>query len=261
MRGVSRLTSGNVPSPLKLLNPAAPGECCHLVLSNYGGGFLQGDRMALEVECGAGSRLLLGSQANTRIYRSQGEAAGLTLDGRLEDGALAVAMPDPVVPHAGSRFRQRQHWKLAATARLVLVETLIAGRLGTGERFAFEDFDSEVRITVAGRLVLVDRLAIDPARLDPSAPGAFGEHGASMTVYLAGMGLEEPARALETTAMEGAAAREGRLICGCAPFKDAGWVFRAVGATREELDPLIWRLGETVGEPSLLGFNPLSRRW
>lgn len=260
------MTESRVASPLKLLNPAppaAPADCCHLVLSNYGGGFVQGDLPALEIRCGAGARLLLGSQANTRIYAAQeggeGPATGLTIEGELESGALAVVLPDPVVPHAASRFRQRQHWRMTPTSRLILVEAFVAGRLGCGERFAFEAFDSEIRISIAGRLALVDRLALDPGRRDPTAPGAFGDFGASMTIYLAGPGMEPLARRLERAAAEPDSERN--TIHGCSPFKDAGWVLRMAGGAREDLAGVWERLCAELGDVGLLGFDPSRRKW
>src|SRR5689334_15073270 len=61
-------------SPLKLLTPRGPGRAAHVVTSTYGGGLLPGDDIRIDVVAGVGSRAILGTQASTKVYRSEGGA-------------------------------------------------------------------------------------------------------------------------------------------------------------------------------------------
>ncbi len=133
VRQQSRLVASRSVQPLKLINPHAPGPSCHVVLASYGGGLLAGDCLRLRVRCEESARLLLTTQANTRIYKSiDGRPAAQLTEGHLADNALAVVLPDPLVPQAASRYHQAQHWHLAPSATLLLADWYHAGRTDAG---------------------------------------------------------------------------------------------------------------------------------
>ena len=91
------------PNARKELRWVAPREAgaCQVYLSNYGGGLLAGDEIRMRVECHPDSRLYLGTQASTKIYRSASGKTGVQETiGTLHAGAIAVVCPDPVVPFA-----------------------------------------------------------------------------------------------------------------------------------------------------------------
>jgi urease accessory protein len=130
---------------LKIINPKAPSTSCHAVLASYGGGLVAGDSIRLRVRCEEGSRLLLTTQANTRIFKSiDGSQAEQLTEGFVAEKALAVVLPDPLVPQADSRYNQAQHWHLAADAVLLLADWWHAGRTDVGEKFAFTTFATRV---------------------------------------------------------------------------------------------------------------------
>lgn len=260
VRGASRLTCHSTLPPLKVLSPGAGGgDCCHAVLSNYGGGFLQGDEVNLEVHCGARARLLLGSQANTRIYRNpEGRASVFRLHGSLGAGALGVVVPEPVVPHAESIFRQEQVWRLAADARLILAEWLIPGRLELQERFAFQRYRSEIKIFIEDELLLLERCDLEPGAEELRSPAHFGPFGSMLNVYLIGPGLDGLAQAMEATAealagSENPAAR--RVIHCLTPLKKHGQMLRLLGLRRLDTEPVIEALLAKLRE-GFLDFNP-----
>ena len=91
VRGKMRLIASKNIQPLKLLQPAAPSPACHVVLSSYGGGLVAGDVIRLRIRGGAGTRLIVTTQASTRVFRSiDGAVAEQHTVGELAENALAV---------------------------------------------------------------------------------------------------------------------------------------------------------------------------
>ncbi|QOV91921.1 urease accessory protein UreD [Humisphaera borealis] len=158
-------------SPLRLLSPRSRAAAAWIVAGSYGGGFVCGDRISVAVRCGPGTRTVLGTQASTKVYRSRsafaagsgGGAGQQQLAAVLGENAMLVSWPDPITCFAGSRFVQRQNFDLSPTASLVAVDWLTSGRMARGERWAFDRYETETRISVGGRLRLRESTTLDPA--------------------------------------------------------------------------------------------------
>ena len=272
VRQQSRLVASRSVSPLKLLNPAAPtGPACHAVLASYGGGLLAGDAIRLHVEVGAGARLLLTTQANTRIYKSlDGGRAEQHTEGHLAEHALAAVLPDPLVPQAASRYYQRQHWQLHPTATLLLADWTHAGRSDAGEAFAFTEFSTELRVSVAGRLALLDRLALRPAEHLLTGPASFGAYRSALNLYLVGPPdsprYQALAQALRQLPPPGQTALHATLagrpyVVAVAQARPHVLLVRALALSRLDLDPLYHAVSAALAAPELLGFDVSRRRY
>jgi urease accessory protein len=266
----SRLIACLNHPPLKFINPRPAAGACQVYVSNYGGGLLGGDAIRMSVECRAGSRLYLGTQSSTKIYKSlPGLASSQETLGTLHAGALAVVCPDPVVPFAGSRFRQSQTWELHPESDLVLIDWIQSGREARGESFAFHGFESELRLVrPGGKPLLVERFGCDPEEDGPAGCGRFGPFRSWLSVYLAGDKASALGDALvpELLAMGQASAQAGsgtepRLWVAAGKRDGLGWVIRAMGMDRRDAQPVHDRLFAALAEPGWLGFNPWERRW
>ena len=272
VRGRSRLVASRSVQPLKIINPAAhAGPACHAVLASYGAGLLAGDSLRLRVACEAGSRLLLTTQANTRIFKSiDGRRAEQITEGYLAEDALAVVLPDPLVPQAASRYHQAQHWHLAESATLLLADWWHAGRTDVGERFAFTSFATELRVSVAGRLALLDRFALRPAEHLATSQATFGPYQSALALYLvgppAGPRFQQLAAALRQLPPPGQtdlhATLAGRpCVVAVAQARANVLVVRAVGMSRLALEPVYQAVAAALASAELLGFNPLGRKY
>ena len=265
--GVSRLTRCRSVPPLKLLNPRAAEGYCPVILSSYGGGLVEGDAVGLEVRCGPGAALFLGTQALGKVYRCPaGAGCRQELRGAVADGGTAVVMPDPVVPFAGSIYRQRQRWSLHGDAVLLLVDGHTAGRVLRGERFAYREYRSDIDVLVDGRTVLLERYRSRPGELPPDSPGAFGSATAFLSACAVGRADSRRFRSLAERLEESihpaaaagpAAAGEAGLLAAHSRPREEVWVLRALADRCESLDPLRRLLGEAAG--ILLGGNPVER--
>jgi urease accessory protein len=272
VRGQSRLVASRSLQPLKIINPAAPaGPACHAVLASYGGGLLAGDSICLRVRCEAGSRLLLSTQANTRIFKSiDGRHAEQLTEGHVAENALAVVLPDPLVPQAASRYHQAQHWHLHETATLLLADWYHAGRTDLGEKFAFTSFDTELRVTVAGRLTLLDRFALRPAEHLATSQATFGPYHSALSLYLvgppAGAQFQRLAAALRQLPPPGQtdlhATLAGRpCVVAVTQARENVLLVRALGMSRLALEPLYQAVAAALAGEELLGFDASQRKY
>ena len=271
VRGRTRLVASKSLQPLKILNPRAAGPGCHAVLSSYGGGLVAGDQIRLRVRCQAGARLFLSTQANTKVFKSvDGQVAEQHLCGALAAGALAAVLPDPVVPQAGSRYRQRQHWDLAPGALLLLADWWAAGRTELGERFAFQEYASEIRVSRHGRPLVLDRFAFDPAEHIATAPANFDRYESMLTVYLVGA-PDDPrfaalAGALHALKMPASGDPHFRLagracVLSVAPARPGVVVLRALAASRADAEFVYERLLRALAGNDFFGTNLLARKY
>jgi urease accessory protein len=272
VRGQSRLVASRSLQPLKIINPAAPaGPACHAVLASYGGGLLAGDSLRLRVRCEAGSRLLLSTQANTRIFKSiDGRPAEQLTEGHVAENALAVVLPDPLVPQADSRYYQAQHWHLAGSATLLLADWYHAGRTDVGEKFAFTTFATELRVSVAGRLTLLDRFALRPAEHLATSQATFGPYHTALSFYLVGppdsVRFQRLAAALRQLPPSGQTDLHASLagqpyVVAAAQARDNVLLVRALGMSRLDLEPLYQAVAAALAGEELLGFDALRRKY
>ncbi|MDO7886550.1 urease accessory protein UreD [Hymenobacter cheonanensis] len=272
VRQQSRLVASHSVQPLKIINPTAPASpACHAVLASYGGGLVAGDSIRLRVRCEAGSRLLLTTQANTRIFKSiDGSRAEQLTEGHVAGQALAVVLPDPLVPQAASRYHQAQHWHLAESATLLLADWWHAGRTDLGEKFAFTSFATELRVSVAGRLALLDRFALQPAGHLAASQATFGPYQSALSLYLVGppggVPYQRLAAALRQLPPPGQTELHASLagrphVVAVTQARPHVLLVRALGMSRLALEPVYQAVAAALAGEELLGFNPLARKY
>jgi urease accessory protein len=260
-RGTSQLSRCLGLPPIKFINPRPQGGSCQVYVSNYGGGMVDGDAIRMRVECTEGSRLYLGTQASTKVYKGAGrEGCKQETVGTVRANALAVVCPDPVVPFAESRYRQTQSWEVDPRGELIVMDWLQPGRTARGEVFAYQSLSSELRITrPGGEPVLVERFALEPGVQDPFRCGRFGPFRSFLTAAFIGPRAGALADALEGRLL--ALNRPDRVWIGIGRREGAGWLLRGLGVDRRDLQPVQDLVFAILAEASWLGFNPWLRRY
>jgi urease accessory protein len=230
--------------PLRLLTPRA-GDAAWIVTSNYGGGLVDGDAVALEVDIEVGATCVVTSQASQKVYK--GTASQRTLV-RAAAGATALVVPDPVVPFRGATFSQTTRVELAAGASLALADVMTAGRVAHGERWAADSITSTLEI--AG--LLVDRVV-----LDHDAAARMRRFDALATAIVLGPRFADLAAAELARIAAEPVARAAPLVIAASPLGDgmvarlAGGIEAVVAGVRQILRPACARAGE----------DPWARRW
>lgn len=160
--------------PLRLLVPRPRGLAAWCYQTGFGGGLVSGDHLDLTVEVDRDARLLLATQAATRVYRAGDDRAGSaqSLSCLVASGAMAAIVSDPVVCHAGSRYRQHTRLTIAGDSDLLLIEGLHAGRTARGESWAMDRCQTRLELRVDDRPLLDERLDLSRSVVSRSSfPG------------------------------------------------------------------------------------------
>jgi len=222
VEGRTVATRAFASTPLKLLNPQLPGPAAWIYAATYGGGLVGGDRIDLDIDVGGGSRVVLTTQASTKVYRSPLESSQ-HLRARVRDDALLVVAPDPLVCFAGAHYAQRQEFDLDGAASLACIDWITAGRHRSGERWAFARYASRLRVRRAGRLVLADGLTLDP--VDGAVDERMRQFNCVATAVFTGPLAPPAVQSLDTNNAD--------LLLSVAPLRDGGVLVRLASASVE----------------------------
>lgn len=257
--GQCALTSAWAASPLKILSPRPRGQSVWAYLSSFGGGFVAGDEVRLQVKLGADTRCFLSTQASTKIYRNpQLRPCSFHLSASLEAGSILVQAPDPIQAFAGSSYRQRQEFHLESTAGLMLVDWFCSGRIARGERWAFGNLESRNEIFVGGQPLLIDALSLHPDEGTIDGRHRMGRFNCLALVVLAGKPLRDHARRIFERAACQNIQRSSTQVTSASPIRD-GVVLRIAGEKTEDVAREIREHFDFLAE--VLGDDPLARKW
>lgn len=206
--GVTALTDLYQHAPCRVLFPATePDEPVQAVLLTTSGGLTGGDRTRVSVSVEPGARATVTTQAAEKIYRALPDTgdAIVQVGMHVEDGAWAEWLAQETIVFEGSRLRRSFTADVAATGRLLAVESIVFGRTAMGECFNSGMLHDAWRISRGGRLVWADALHLDgDLKRLRAAPFGFGTSIACSTILYAG--ADAPQQLGEAR----------RLLSGCA---------------------------------------------
>ena len=257
--GASSVITAEASNPLKFLVSTPRGRCAWVYSTTYGGGLVAGDQVVMDIEVGVGASLYLGTQASTKVYRSEGAVAQQTVTARVAAGALLVALPDPVSPFAESRFQQRQIIDCAPTADLVWLDGVTCGRAARDERWAFSSYLSSLEVRVDGRRIVRDAVRLTDG-LRPVRE-RLPEVEALATLVIGGPGMT--ALCAKVLALVAAQPLEAQPRLSASPLGASsqgtwGVMLRAATVERETLERTVHELLSDLC--SRLGDDPWQRR-
>jgi urease accessory protein len=267
--GKTRVLRNLAVPPVRFVQPQTGVDTALVFVSAFGGGMLEGDDYRFEIRCREGASLMFAPQANTRIFPCpEGKTTHQLIRGTVYARATAVCGGDPTVLYAQSRFRQAQRWTMHPGARLVIMDWMVAGRLERGESFAFDSFESEIRVEdLEGRPLLSDRLRVRPADGVEEARAGLGGFSSHLAAHVIGPGWEAVHAGLEAwlRAAEAGATRPAWMdacrIAGLGVREGTGFSLRALGRDRAALEPLAGRLFELLSSKDWLGFDYWKRKY
>lgn len=251
--GRSEVHRARAAGPLRLLTPRAAGRAAWVVTSSLGGGLVDGDNVACEIEIHPGATCVITTQASTKVYR--GTSSQQLRVCALGD-SIALVVPDPVVPYRDATFSQLTAIELAAGASLALVDVVTAGRVAHGERWVAARFDATLSVTIDGARRLLDRFVLDPE--DGHLTRRLGRFEAIGTVVICGPRFSAIVHAQLAGLASAPVRREEPVIVAGSPLAD-GAVFRIAGdrvqAVVETTRALLRDVCRAVGE------DPWSRKF
>ncbi|HKC60663.1 MAG TPA: urease accessory protein UreD [Myxococcales bacterium] len=241
-------------SPLRVLTPRNHGRAAWAYTSTLGGGMVDGDAVRLRLEVGPGAAAVLATQGQNRVYRSI-RGCRSELAAEVGEGGFLALLPDPTVCFAGARYQQKTELRLAPAAAAVAVDVLASGRSARGERWAFSEYRGELSLQSVDRLLLRERLLLDPAH--GALAERLGRFDAICTVLLAGDSLraerDELARRICASPLR---ARADRIEQ--ANELEGALLVRIAAVSLE--DALRTVRGHLYFLPHLLGDDPWARR-
>ena len=175
--GRTRRTRVHEDGSLRVRFPNAAGDALEAVIVNTGGGMTGGDRFAVEIALGEGAKLVAGTAAAEKIYRSSGPDAEMDVRLEVGDGARLAWLPQETILFDRARLARRIDVELAANASLVMAEAVVFGRSAMGEAMREGLFIDRWRVRRAGKLVFADAARLDgaiAAKLGQPASAAGG---------------------------------------------------------------------------------------
>jgi urease accessory protein len=246
--GRSVVTRARATAPLRLLAPASPGDAAWVYQASLGGGFVGRDAIDLRVDVAPGARLLLTSQASSKVYR--GAASRCRLDAHVGAGGVLIAWPDPIACFADADFAQDQRIALAGDAAAIAVDAWTAGRVGHGERWAFARLALTTELSRDGAPVIREAVELAAAH-GPLAPRLAADAYATVVIC----GFDAAAIVARVAALP--VAHQPWVAASAWPW---GAVLRLAAGSAERLHhALLELLGPLVR--AALGADPFARKW
>jgi urease accessory protein len=187
--GRTRRKSVHEDGSLRVRFPNTTASVLEAVTVNTGGGMTGGDRFAVEIALEAGARLMVGSAAAEKIYRSNGPDAEMTVALDLADGAEFSWLPQETILFDGARLSRRIDVDLTGSATLLMAEAVVLGRLASGEAMNRGSYSDRWRVRRDGKLIYADTARLDgdiAVRLGEAAVAAGGIAIATVLIAPAG---------------------------------------------------------------------------
>jgi len=180
--------------PLKVVRAFhLPGGAALVHMHNLSGGVLAGDRLSVDLDVGPGARVQVTSTGATRIYRSRSpaEPAELATHVRAREGAVLEYLPDPLIPYAGSQYRQRTVVNLENGACMFWWDTVAPGREARGEVFSYRHLYLSFELRVSGIPVAIERGDLDPVARPLQSAARMGPYRYFSSFFICRVGVPE----------------------------------------------------------------------
>lgn len=230
--GVTTLASQAVRAPYHLSKPYWDAGTRTLLVQvvNPAAGILSGDRLESSVAVDPGAAVLLTTPSASRVFcmRADSPSASSLQHFSVAPGGWLEVLPEPLVPHRGSRFHQRTVLDVAPGGSAFYADLLFPGRIAHGETWAWDRLILELEVRSGSALLLRERLDQSASDLHALATLAgSGEHASfGNAVFLAPGLAADPAppwradlHALQT---------DGIWIGASPLHTGAGWIIKFV---------------------------------
>jgi urease accessory protein len=235
---------------LKLRFPNSAADRCEAVLVNTGGGMAGGDHAAIDLALEAGAEVLATTQSAEKIYRAEGRVTRIEARLTLAPGARLSWLPQETILFDHAQLARRLEADVALDASLLLIESLVFGRLAMGEEGEGIGVSDQWRIRRDGRLVFAEALRLGEASraLKRSAVGRGARAGASF-LFMAPNAEASLDKVRDT--LNAVAARDGAPLEAGASALDGFLLARALSA-----DPVRLRAAVVDVMMTLTGRRP-----
>lgn len=146
---------------LRVRFPSPEDDGLSAMFVNTAGGIAGGDRFAIDIAAGAGTRLTLTTAAAEKVYRAPGTSAKLDIALRAAAGAHLSWLPQETILFDRARMDRRIDIDLEQTASLLLCEIVVFGRTAMGEQMREGSFVDRWRLRRGGKLIFAETVRLD----------------------------------------------------------------------------------------------------
>jgi urease accessory protein len=250
--GDTRLADLRQQGCLRACFPRAEPSAFQAIVLNTSGGITDGDILHTRLAAGAGASMVVATQAAERIYRARAGATPACVNVHITVGSRARMeyLPQETILFDACALGRRLAVEMAADSVYLGVETLVFGRVASGEVLRTIRLRDTIGLRRDGRLVLHDcvRLDTDAEALLSSAATAGGGGAVASILYAASDAASRLAPLRDALAGEGrhngASCRDGVLVCRIVA-RDGAMARRAVVAALSALRdkkplPRVW---------------------
>ncbi|HEY0791416.1 MAG TPA: urease accessory protein UreD [Chthoniobacterales bacterium] len=230
----------------KPLYPEGPGVC-HTVLVHPPGGLVEGDELQIDVEVGSDAHAVLSTPSATKWYKGITGMARQIVQVHLQDGAQLDYLPQENLFFRQARATNRLAVTLPATASALGWESVMLGRLGSGERWD----EGELRLETAlgrpdGELLWTERALLSGTSALLRSPQGLACYPVFGTLWATGprcspawVGAVEPALAFHESLRAGVTHFASNLLLVRAVARNMEILRRAMTEWWTKLRPLV----------------------
>ncbi len=198
--GITRRTRVHEQGSLRVRFPNAPADMLEAVIVNTGGGMAGGDRFTIGIALAEGARLVAGTAAAEKIYRSTGPDAEIDVNLTVGANAKLVWLPQETILFDRARLLRRIEIDLADAATLLMAEAAVFGRAAMGEAMAQGLFADRWRLRRGGKLIFADSARLDGGIATKLAAPACAAGGIAIATVLIAPGDDAATSAVRALA-------------------------------------------------------------
>ena len=182
--GVTRRRALHESGSLRVRFPSPEDHGLSAMFVNTAGGIAGGDRFAIEIAAGEGTRLTLTTAAAEKIYRAPAKPAALDISLKVGAGAHLSWLPQETILFDRARIARTIDIDLDVSASLLLCEIVVFGRTAMGETMREGSFVDRWRVRRGGRLVFAETVRLTGDIGGKLAHSAIAKGGAAIGTAL-----------------------------------------------------------------------------
>jgi urease accessory protein len=183
--GVTRRQRVHESGSLRVRFPGAPAGELEAVIVNTGGGMTGGDVFGINIAIGENAQLVITTTAAEKIYRSLGPPVTINIKLSVAAGGTLTWLPQETILFDQAALHRQIEVELAEDARLIMVEPLVFGRTGMGERVERGELHDRWRVRQGGKLIHAEAITLGGSVSECLAETAIANGGVALATVLA----------------------------------------------------------------------------
>ena len=213
-------------------------------------GVLAGDVLDIDISLVKLTALSLNTQAFTRVQAmNEGESAMQTTHISLAENSRLFYLPHPLVLHKDSAFKQQTQIEMGEQSELIYGEIVAIGRVLNGERFAFRQFSSHLKIYALQndgkkRPLVSDCIQWLPSKMNLTALSQMDNYSHQGSLTYLNLAKNNAEIKQQVQALQQQCSEEKDLLIGISQLNQAGLIVRVLGYRAEQIQQLFEKIGQ-----------------